>query len=251
MIKERSSARAIVERPAERVLYQAGLVRFGAHLPQLLEPDPVLLWLAPLLEAEFGHQLFRQRSSRPFGDDRVLALELHAAGEAVGRLSVLADPHVARGDAGYGTLRVVEHLGGGEARVDFDAHLGRLLAQPATEVAEANDVVAVVAHQRRHDEIGDAQGARGAQIVEAVLGDGRLDRRALGFPIGEERGEADRVDDSARQDVRSDLGSLFQHDHGELPAGLGGELLQANRGGKTGRAGPHDHHVEVHRLPRR
>ena len=67
---------------------------------------------------------FRQRSARAFGDDRVLALELHAAREAVGRLAVLADAHVAGGDARHRAFLVVEHLGGREARIDFNTEFG-------------------------------------------------------------------------------------------------------------------------------
>mgnify|MGYP003693624193 CR=1 FL=1 len=168
----------------------------------------------PCVEAELGHQLLGQRAARALGDDGVLALELHAAREAVGRLAVLADAHVAGGDAGDRALVVVEHLGGGEARIDLDAQLGRLLAQPAAEVAEADDVVAVVAHQRRHDEIGDAQDAGGAQSSRSGPRSPAVSTGApLAFQSGISAVEADGVDDGARQDVRPDLGALLQHDH--------------------------------------
>ena len=44
-------------------------------------------------------------------------------------LAVLADPHVAGGDADDGALVVVQHLGGGEARIDLDAERLRLARQ--------------------------------------------------------------------------------------------------------------------------
>ena len=77
------------------------------------------------------HELLGERAARALGDDGVLAAQLHAAREAVGRLAVLAQPHVAGGDADHGALVVGEHLGGGKARIDLDAELGRLLAEPA------------------------------------------------------------------------------------------------------------------------
>jgi hypothetical protein len=109
----------------------------------------------------------------------------------------------------------------------------------------------VVAHQRRHDEIGDAQGPGRPEIVESILAHRRLDWRALGLPIGNQLVEADGIDDGAGQDVRADLGALFQHDHRQLAAFFCGELLELDGGGKSGRAGPDHHHVEVHRLARR
>ena len=45
----------------------------------------------------------------------------------------------------------------------------------------------------------------------------------------------------------ADLGALLHHHHG----GLGGELLEPDRGGEPGRAGPDHHHVELHRVARR
>ena len=147
-----------------------------------------------------------------------LALQLDAALEAVGGLAVLAHALVAGGDAGDGALLVVEHLGGRELGVDVHPQLGCLLAQPAHQVAEADHIVAVVAHQRRHDEIGDAQRAGGPQVVEAVLGHRRFDRRALGLPVGDELVQADGIDHGAREDVRADLGALLEHDDGQLAA---------------------------------
>ena len=251
VIEEGAAPGAVVERPAERVLDQPGPVRLGTNLPQLLEPKPIFLRLAALLEAEFGHQLFGERAARALGNDRVLAFELHAAGEAVRRLAVLADPHISSGDADHRTLVVVKHLGGGKARIDLDAQSGGLLAQPAAEIAEADDVVAVVAHQRRHDEIGDAQGPGWPEIVEAVLAHRRLDGGALGLPVRYEPVEADGIDDGARQNVRPDLRALLQHHHRQLAAGRRGELLELDGGGKPGGTRPDDHHIEVHCLARR
>ena len=156
MIEERAAAGAIVERPAERVLHQARPVLVGRDLPQLLEADAVLLRLAALGELELPDELLGQRAARAFGDERVLAAQLHAAHEVVGRLAVAADAHVAGGDADHGAVLVVKHFGCSEAGIDLDAELGGLLAEPVAERAEADDVVAVIVHQRRHDEVRQA-----------------------------------------------------------------------------------------------
>ena len=251
VIEERAAAGTVVERPAERVLHQPWAVLAGLHLPDLLEAQAVLLRLAALRQAEPRRQLLGQRAPRTLGDDGVLAAQLHAAREAIGRLAVLAYAHVAGGDAQHGALVVVEHLGRGEARIDLHAQLGSLLAQPAREVAEAADVVAMIAHQRRHDDVGDAQDASRTEVVEAVLGDRRLERGALGLPIGKQRGQSDRIDDGARQDVRADLRALLEHDDRHLVAGRGRQLLQADGCGQAGRTRADNDDVELHCFARR
>src|SRR5262245_45025027 len=97
MIEERAAARAVVERPAERVLHKTGLVLRRRDLPQLLEAEPELRRLAVAIEPEAGDDLCGELSARAFGQQRVLATQLHAACERRLRLTVFADPHVARG----------------------------------------------------------------------------------------------------------------------------------------------------------
>ena len=114
---------------------------------------------SPFSQVELLEQLLRQRAARALGKERVLAAQLHAAREALGRLAVAADAHVAGRDADDGALLVVEDLARGKARVDLDAKLGRNLAEPDAERTEADDVVAVIVHQRRHDEVGQPERA--------------------------------------------------------------------------------------------
>ena len=86
-------------------------------------------------------------------------------------LAVLADAHVAGGDALHRAVLVVEHLGGGEAGIDLDAQRLGLLAEPAADVAQADDVVAVVVHQPRHQEVGEAERAGLGEEQELVVAD--------------------------------------------------------------------------------
>jgi hypothetical protein len=67
----------------------------------------------------------------------------------LGGLAVAADAHVAGGDAAHGALVVVEHFGAGEAGIDLDAERFGLRAEPAAELAQADDVVAVVLQSSR------------------------------------------------------------------------------------------------------
>ena len=119
----------VVERPAEGVLHQARPVLLRRDLPELLQADAEFLRLAALARGRsVGDQLLAEAAARAFGEQRVFGAQLHAAGEAVLGLAVLADAHVAGGDAGDRAVVVEQHLGGGKARIDFDAErlgLGR------------------------------------------------------------------------------------------------------------------------------
>ncbi len=134
--------------------------------------------------------------------------------------AVAADAHVAGGDADDGAVLVVEHLAGGKARIDLDAELGRLLAEPDAQRPEADDVVAVIAHQRRHEDGGQPDRAGLGEEIEAVVLHRRLDRRALLLPVGNEAVEALGVDDGAGEDVRADGRALFDDDDRQLAPGF-------------------------------
>ena len=134
------------------MLHQPLAVLVRRDLPELLQAEAEFLRLAAFAEAELGDELLAEIAARAFGEQRVFGAQLHAAGEIVLRLAVLADAHVAGGDAGDRAVVVVEHFGGGKARIDFDAERLRLGRQPAADAAERDDEVAVIVHQRRHGE---------------------------------------------------------------------------------------------------
>ena len=48
--------------------------------------------------------------------------------------------------------------------------------------------------------------------------------------------------------MRAGLRALLEHDDRDLVRALGGELLQADRGGQAGRAGADDRDVVLHRF---
>ena len=88
------------------------------------------------------------------------------------------------------------------------------------------------------------------QEQQLVVGDGLVQRRAVGLPVGQQLGERARVHDGARQDVRAGLGALLEHDDRDLLACLGGQLLQADGGGQAGGAAADDHDVVFHGFAR-
>ena len=237
---------AFVERPAERVLDEAGLVLAGRQPPQLLEADAVFLRLA-LVEVVGLGELLGQRAARALGEQRVAAAQLHAAAEVGRGHAVPAEPHVAGGDAFDGAVRAGEDLGGGEAGIDVDAQRLGHGAEILGDVAERADEVAVVRQQLRHQHTRQRHPALLRQVEERVAGGLRLEwARLVRAPVRQQRVERAGVHDQARQDVGADLRGLLDHHHGRV----GRELLQPDRRRKAGGTRADDHHVEVHALAR-
>ena len=246
VIEKRTAAGAVVERPAHRMLHQTLAVLRRRDLPQLFEADTEFLRLTVAAEPEVLDQHLAEAAARALGEQRVFAAQLHAAREAGLGLSVLADPHVAGGDAGD-ALIVEQHFGGGKTRVDLDPERLGLARQIAADVAERNDEIAVIAHQRRHEHVRQPQRSRSPQRVEAVRRHRGLDRGVFAAPFGDQAVEADRIDDGAGEDMGADLGAFLHHHDGFVR----GELLQPDRGGEPGRPGADNDGVEFHRLPGR
>ena len=212
VIQERAAAGRAIERPAERMLDQAGTMMVRLDLPQLLQADPVFLRLAVGVQIELLHQRLGQRAARALGEQGVAPFQLHAACEIGGGLLVLADAHIAGRDADHCAGFVVEHLARGEPGIDVDAQRLRARRQKLRDIGQRADEVAVVAHQLRHQHGRQPDRAGLAEIIEAVLAHLRL-QRALGVlaPIGQQLVERGRVHHHAGQDVRADFGAFLDH----------------------------------------
>ena len=253
VIEERSAAGRVVERPALAVKHQARPMLVRRDLPQLLDADAVLLRIDAVAQVEFRHQLLRQRAAASFREQRVFRAQLHA-GLIVGLVrSVFGDAHVAGGNTEHRAAalrRVVQNLGRGESRVDLDTERFRLLREPSTQIPEADDVVAMVAHQRRQEPVRDAVCLVRRKHHEPVFGDRRFQRSAPGLPIRNKLVDRFGIDHRAGQDVRADLGAFFEHANADFALGLRGELLQSDRRRQPGRTAADDDHVVLHDFAR-
>jgi hypothetical protein len=127
-----------------------------------------------------------------------------------------------------GTVVVVEHFGRSEAGEDFHAQVFSLLGQPAGEVGQAQDVVAVVLRALWQKDAGGAGGASLGQEAPGVVGHGLVERGAQFFPVGEEFGQRFGIHDGAAQDVGAGLAAFFQHDDRHIGAFFCGQLFQAD-----------------------
>ncbi len=180
------------------MLDQPLLVLGGIDLPNLLQPDAEFRRLAVRVELELVDQLLGEAAAGALGKQRVLADELHAAGEAVLVRAVPGDAHVAGGDAAHRALPVIEHLDRGKAGIDLDAERLGLARQIAAEMAERAGEAMMIVHQRRHHDVRQPDRARRRHPVEAVFGDLGLEQAILvGPPFRDELVERNGIDHRA------------------------------------------------------
>jgi len=243
MIDEAAAAGILAQGPAHGMRHRAGAGLGGVDFPDLFHAEAEFLRIVPGREIVFADQLLGQRPAHAFGDEDVFAAQFHArliagTGGAVG-----IEPHLARHDAGD-AVALVDQLRAGHAGKDLDLQRLGLFGQPATDIAHGDDILAVVRHQRRHGPVRDPDLAMRAEQVEVVRGDLGGDRGALVHPVRDQPVEARGVQHRARQDMRADLGALFQQHHRKL----GVELLQPDRSRQAAGTPADDNHVVFHRL---
>src|SRR5690606_5197125 len=138
-----------VERPAETVLHEPGLVFLRPYLPQLLDADAEFLRLAAFGEVVASNELLGERAARTLPDQHILAEQFHAGLIVRAVRSVALHAHVAGCHPNDGVLIIVKDFGGCEAGIDLDAQSLGLAGKPAADISERDDVVAMVVHERR------------------------------------------------------------------------------------------------------
>ena len=248
VIQKRTAVGRTVERPAGRVNDQTHLVFLGFDFPQFLDANAVDLWINAVAQFEFCLQLFAEVAAAAFGEESVFGMQFHAGLIRVSRFAVLADAHVTGGHALDRAIVVVEHFRCSEAGKYFNAQRFGLLTEPAHDIAEADDVIAVVLETLRQHEGRDAVRRFLGEDHETVFAHRRIERCALFFPVGQQFVDRARIHHRARKNMRTDLGALLDHADADFVALSGGQLFQADRCGKPGRARAHHHYVIFHRF---
>ena len=246
MVDEATAIGGVVERPAGRVHDQPGAKVLRPDLPQFLDANAIALRIAVGIQPETFDQGTTQMPARTLGKHRVAAQQLHARLEGIGGLPVTVQTHVARHHATDLAFRGVEHPGGRKAGVDLHPQRLGLHAQPARQLRQADDVVAMVLHGRRRGPDRHLQLVSGRQEHHLVGGSRRHGGRIVLLPAGQQLVQRAGVDDRARQDVRADLGAFLDHADADVLAAFGRQLLQADGRGQPCRACAHHHHIEFH-----
>ncbi len=236
--------RARPKRPAHRVHDAAEWLR---DLPHLLHAERPHL-RAVALEAELLDRDSGQVALRPFAEDGDAREEVRARLEVRELLAVAPPSLVAGADTDDAPVLDEELLGDG-FREDRHAGLLGLLREPAGELRDRRDVVAVVLHRRRRR---DSHRRRLAQEVDALRVDLAVEGHVLDpLLVSEEPAQAARVDDSPGELVGAGLLALLEHCDRDFAEPLCqvrpllDQLAEPDRGGKTGRAGADDQDADI------
>ena len=236
--------------PARGVHHQAFLVSGFVDLPDFLDADTVMLWVAVLVEFITGDHFLAQMTAAAFGQNSELRVEFESRLPGRFPLAFRIDAHVAGGDAFHAAVIVIENLGGGETGKYLGAEFGRLIRQPAAEVAQGNDVVPMIAHRLGYEKLGKAVGrlAR-SEVMDLIAGYAGIEWRASFSPVGEQHLQRSRLEHRAGEYVRAHFRTLFQHANGNLPPGLPRQLQNAAGRGQTRGSGADDDDVDFHGFP--
>ena len=225
---------------------ETDLVFVGLDFPQFLDANAVGLGIGVVVEPETLHQLLAEMAAAAFGKEGVFAVQFHARLEVRAFAAIVQATHVAGGDSLDRAVFIEQHLGAGKAGIDFDAQRLGLLAQPAADVAERDDIVAFIVEAAGKQGIGHLGGTGFRQYEETVFGHGGIERCAVGLPVGQQFIKSARVEDSAGQDVGADFRPfLDQADRNVAPL-FACQLLQANCRCQSGRAAANDDDIELH-----
>ena len=163
-------------------------------------------------------------------------------------LAAPSPPAIARAHASHPRVRG-EQVRRGGFRQDRRARLLGLLPEPAAELRERRDEVAVVPHRRRRR---DRHRAARRQEVDGLVLDSPVERHVAGpnAPL-EERAQRARVDHGAREQVRARLLALLQDRHRDVAEPLGQlrlplqQLPEADRAREPRRPRADDQHADL------
>ncbi len=117
-------------------------------------------------------------------------------------MAVLVDSLVTGANADHRVVLVVQHLSGGKLGKDIDARLFALLAEPFADLAQTDNVLALVLERRWCDRCDKS--FLFSQIPRRVLGHHRIHRTALGNKIRHQFPDRLRVHHAAGQYVGTD-----------------------------------------------
>ena len=229
------------------VHHQAFLVLLCRDFPDFLQADAVVLRIAVTVQLEAGNQFLAQMSTAAFGEDGVPGVELETRLKTVLVLPVGIHPHVTRGHALHAAILVVEDLRRRKAWEHFCAQLCSLFTQPAAQVTQGDDVVAVVVHRFRHEQARKLEGTfRATKEIDVVAGDGGIQGGTALLPVWKQLVQRTGFEHGAGENMRAHFRALLEDTDADLLPGFLRELQQTTGCGKTGWPRSHDDDIDFH-----
>ena len=194
------------QRPAHGVDDFAGGDAAGGNFPKFFYADAIGLRVGVFGEIKFLNELLGERPARAFGENDDLGLEIVAGLEVGFRMSFFVDALVVSANAGD-AVALEKQFRSGESGEDRDAGFFDLASEPLHELVQRDDVVAVIAKERRCD--GKLEFRFFCEEVDAFLDHFRVERRLL-FEVGQQFRNRTGVEQSSREAVLSDLAGFLE-----------------------------------------
>ena len=142
----------------------------GSTSQTSFSPMPNFCGWRPTSRAKRRSRSFVSEPRAPFRDQHIFAHQRHAALIGRSRLAGARHAHVAGRHADHVPVAIGQKLRRREARIDLHAQRLGLRREPAADTAERDDEIAVVAHQRRHEDVRQPRRPRRTEPEEAVVG---------------------------------------------------------------------------------
>lgn len=208
----------------------------GLDLPHFLDTKTVCLGLAVPSEVIFLDNLFRQAAMTALTEQSDAGMELHSPLKRILRLAVTPNAEIIRCDTNDGAFSVVENLTCSKSGVHLHTQFFCALPKPLAQLAQADDVVALVTHLRR---MGDRDGVFFSQEAHLVRcrGGNMLEPGGIVLrePVWEQFVHGRRLNHVSGHNVVANLPRLLQQQDAKvLVSGFVCELLQPNSGSQTG-----------------
>ena len=163
--------------------HQAGLRLRRIYFPELFNANAVALCIAGLVQLEAFGQLTAQMAARTFRKNRVGRQQFHT-GLVVGGVSAIAgDSHITGQDTAHCAVFGIQNVGSRKAGENIYAQRFSLLSHPLHDIAQADNIVAMVLEAIRQQPHGCGAGTFFGQEKEFVFGHFHRDGGALRFPV--------------------------------------------------------------------
>ena len=91
--------------------------------------------------------------------------------------------HIAGGDAFDGTVFIEQHFGSGKTRVYLHTQRLGLLAEPATDIAQRNHLIALIVKAAGQQAVRYLGGTGFGEDEEPVFGHRRIERGTVFLPV--------------------------------------------------------------------
>src|SRR5688572_5727863 len=245
-VNESAAELLLPQRIAERVHHRARREPSRRNVPELLQAERELLRLPLLAQRQATQELFCQVAADTVAEDRHLRQDVDARFEGRFLLAMLADAAIARAHANHARA-IHQDVLRRESGEQVDAFRLDLSGQPADEVIERDDVVAVILERGRDDREWQLRLRR--QKVDMVLVDLGRQRSALFLEVRDQVAQRGGVKDGAREHVRRRLARLLEDGNRQrLATLLLLDLREAKRRREPGRAAADDQNINFERL---